>query len=309
MLLLVACAPADAPAPAEARYEPVPYVVDEPDPPVPALTAEAIEAAIGEAVAGVLAVHAGPVLAAYVEAMAGSDGCPDYDDYDGSRYWYDECTSAAGTAYSGYAFWVAYDAWADGYGNVYDGHALYGVGDIALADGTRFEFGGSAYEIVATPAGVDPLDPAWHVYYQSVVQGAFAYDGPAAAGTWLAEGGEPDLNATVYYAPAYDGKVVALAGSAAATADGVATAVVLDDVVLMSDNLVPDCPGEPSGVVSVRDADGQWYDVLFDGPAEYGAATDPDLCDGCGSAWFRGELLGTVCPDFSPLLGWEGRPW
>ena len=61
--------------------------------------------------------------------------------------------------------------------------------------------------------------------------------------------------------------------------------------------------------MSVRDLDGDWYDVVFDGPTDWGADSDPDLCDGCGEAYFRGEDVGAVCPDFSGLNGWEGTPW
>ena len=63
------------------------------------------------------------------------------------------------------------------------------------------------------------------------------------------------------------------------------------------------------GNQQARDNAGQWYDVLFDGPLEYGEQVDPDLCDGCGQVWYRGEPLGEACVDFSHLLDWSGRPW
>jgi hypothetical protein len=309
-MLLLACATPDEPAPAEEKYEPVPYVVDEAAPPEAALSPEEIEAAIDEAAAGILGVNAAPVVAAYTEAMAESAGCPDYYEVDGSQYWYDECTTDTGTHYSGYAQWILYDGYPDGAGNLYDGAGFYGVGSITRPDGASFSFGGAAYALVATPESIDPTDRNWYAYFQSVVQGGFAYDGPAAAGTWLYEGGAPDLSTVVYYAPGYDGKYVAVDGGVSDLTGELVTAVVMDGVILMSDAIVPDCPGEPAGVVSVRDAEGNWIDVLFHGATEWGGKPDDAaLCDGCGEAWFAGEPVGTVCPDFSPLLAWEDQPW
>ena len=85
--------------------------------------------------------------------------------------------------------------------------------------------------------------------------------------------------------------------------------VVFDAVTIFDESLGSTCPTEPGGVVSVRDVSGDWYDVVFDGPTEYGDESDPDLCDGCGAAYYRGEYLGQVCSDFTGMLDWEGTPW
>ena len=69
-----------------------------------------------------------------------------------------------------------------------------------------------------------------------------------------------------------------------------------------------DCPQEPSGTISVQGADGEWYDVVFDGPS-FGETTDPAVCDGCGTAWLEGMRLGEVCVDAGELLDWDGVPW
>jgi hypothetical protein len=61
--------------------------------------------------------------------------------------------------------------------------------------------------------------------------------------------------------------------------------------------------------VSLRDSDGNWYDVVFDGPILYDDVIDPAVCDGCGEAWYRGEPMGTVCADFNALVDWEVSPW
>lgn len=50
--------------------------------------------------------------------------------------------------------------------------------------------------------------------------------------------------------------------------------------------------------------------VSFDGPAFSGAAVFPSMCDGCGSAWYEGTLIGTVCPDIGGLTRWSQEgPW
>ena len=59
----------------------------------------------------------------------------------------------------------------------------------------------------------------------------------------------------------------------------------------------------------MRDSEGEWYDVNFQGPPYQGARVLPNDCDGCGQVYYRGELLGEVCPDFSILTDWEDRPW
>ena len=61
--------------------------------------------------------------------------------------------------------------------------------------------------------------------------------------------------------------------------------------------------------MSIRDADGEWYQAIFDGPAFQGAEVFPPDCDGCGEVWFRGQRLGEVCPDFSAFTDWQDQPW
>jgi hypothetical protein len=54
------------------------------------------------------------------------------------------------------------------------------------------------------------------------------------------------------------------------------------------------CTAEPSGTWSLRDADGRWYDVVFDA-----------VCDGCGAVSSVGLASATVCLDaaaVAPIL-------
>lgn len=283
---------------------PAPYIFEEDAPPVAELDAAELEVAIESAVALALTLNAGPVFPAYDAAMAGAEeACPAYYSAEGSRYWYDSCTASSGAIYSGYSFYQLYDDFDAGDGSLYDGQAVYGVAQIVTPDGYTYEAGGSAQNLVASGLG--------YTYFSSVIAGSFSWNGPEAAGTWLETGVSPDITMLGYTAPGYgnymllDGGLSGLGGLDASLLD----TVVFDSVLLFSAALGSSCPTEPGGVVSVRDDSGNWYDVVFDGPTESGEVSDPDLCDGCGSAWFRGEPLGEVCADFSRLLDWEVSPW
>lgn len=301
MLLALACT---EPEPADDGVEPVPYIYDaEDDDTAPLLTTADVEARIADALGLVWEVDANPIFPAYHAAMAAADsGCPNYYDYEGSEYWYDDCTSDAGASFSGYAFNLVYaDTPYDTY--FLNGEALYGVGT-ATIDGATLSFGGSAAFYTATP-DLPEDDASYYVSTVNQVQGGFAYDGSEADGTWLEEGEAPDLYGYTYYAPSYEGRYAYVDG--AVLVDD--TPVVFDTVYMYSENLAPDCPNEPFGGMSVRDENGEWYDVVLHGPEEYGAQVDASLCDSCGDVYFHGELLGSACADFAALTDWEQAPW
>jgi hypothetical protein len=288
----------------EEPYTPAPYIYEEESPPSADLAAADLESAIDAAVASVLALNAAPVFPAYHAAMAGAQSdCPAYYDYQGSQYWYDQCSTDAGTSFSGYGFYQLYDDYDAGDGVVYDGESLSGVAQITTPEGYNFAAGGAAYNLVA----YSPVDAEWrYTYFASVIQGAFAWDGPEADGTWLADGLAPDLSVAAYNTDY--GNFASVDGGLSGLGGDVDT-VVFDGVVLIDASLGSSCPSEPSGTVSVRDAYGNWYDVVFDGPPDLETTADPDLCDGCGAAFFHGEPVGAVCADFTPLLDWETAPW
>ena len=79
--------------------------------------------------------------------------------------------------------------------------------------------------------------------------------------------------------------------------------------MIYSNELGSECDLEPYGTISVRDNDGNWVDVVFDGPAYWGAWAFQPHCDGCGMAYFRGEEVGPTCIDFSSWLEWENLSW
>lgn len=286
----------------------VPYVFDEEAPPAPALAPEELEAAVEEAVARAFTLNASPVFPAYAAAMAGAEaGCPDWYEADGNVYWYDQCTASTGARFEGYSFYQVYADTPSGDGGFLDGEAVYGVAQVTTADGHTFEAGGSAYAYSVDYYDADGVTVAYSAI-ASAVAGAFLWDGPEADGTWLGSAISPDLSMYALIAPAYDARGAWLDGGLSGLGGAVDT-VVFEDLFLYDAVLGSTCPTEPGGLVSVRDGNGDWYDVLFDGPAEYGATSDVALCDGCGVAFFRGEEVGTVCADFGPLLAWEASPW
>ena len=69
------------------------------------------------------------------------------------------------------------------------------------------------------------------------------------------------------------------------------------------------CPAEPHGSIHLRTQVGEWYVLEFDAPPFGETMENSADCDGCGTVSFRGEDLGSICPDFSIFLDWEARPW
>ncbi len=159
------------------------------------------------------------------------------------------------------------------------------------------------------------FDAPGYTGWQLIVEGSFSSDDEALEETWLEPGStvRPTLvRISVLVPPNPDGLPE---GGRIATIDGGITGLAgdLDTVsvsgLFMYSPELSECD-EPGGSVSVRDADGNWYDVLFDGPEGW-EDEDVDLmaCDGCGTTWFRGQQIGNTCVDFSSLVEFEDRPW
>jgi hypothetical protein len=123
LALLLACQHSDT-KPAE-KEQPLPYIYEEDTLPDASVDPAAVEAAAVAGLSRAMALRAGPVFPAYHAVMSTADGgCPNYYDYNGSVYWYDNCYSEMGTDYSGYSFYTLYDKVDDGAGDVYSGEAL-----------------------------------------------------------------------------------------------------------------------------------------------------------------------------------------
>ena len=282
---------------------PSPYIYDEEPLPQPELDLPAIEAAMAAVVEELFYWNAAPVLTSYSAAMEGQSGtCPaEYaNPDDGGSYWADECESDVGTAFSGYGYAVVYDALeADGYST--SGEGLFAVAQVMTSEGHIFSGGGSAYWLDS-----EALDGS-HWVYQSILQGGFTWDGPEAAGTWLADSLVPDMTMSAYYSPDTEGHFLAAEGGIYGFAGAVDT-VVLSGVQIFDEAFGSNCPIEPTGTLSARTPEGEWFDAVFDGP-EWGTFADYADCDGCGQLYWRGEAVGEVCLDFGALLTWDDRPW
>jgi hypothetical protein len=282
------------------------YVYDEEDDVGALLDADGVAGALEEALGSFLRVDPFLILAGVDDAVEADDAtCPyhytDYEELYGYDYWYGDCSTSDGTDFTGYLYGIHYDPF-ESYGYLYDNYGWW-YGDMAIdrADGQRFDLSGywSMYQYT-------------YMYYPLVYSYAYAYGEPRWEGadygdTWLGAGASVSFTAYAYY---YEGAgtYFAIDGGISAL-EGTANSIWFDGVYIATAGQGSDCPIEPSGTISIRDDAGDWYDVEFQGPAYYGAATFPPECDGCGDVWYEGSNLGQACIDFSEMTDWEGSPW
>jgi hypothetical protein len=268
-----------------------------------------IEHGVETAIAEVQSIDPEPLHQLYEDLQTDGDAsCPNYDedytiDYPDRLYWRDACTVSAGASFSGYVYSYDFGAYIDA-SETYDyrGYAYFN-GSSKIIDWQGNSFIGSGYSSYYER---DHIAGEYTSYYNSVT-GNFRTDDPAYADTWLAR----DLNISLSVAGhRYEEGSTSLTYSASISGmEGDINAIRLDEVFLYSEDLGSMCELEPSGSISVRDEAGSWYEVEFDGPKYSGAGAFPPDCDGCGRVYFRGELLGEVCPDFTLLQVIEERPW
>jgi hypothetical protein len=269
---------------------------------------DAVELALDEVLTGMTTVGAEPVITAYDALMASTDGsCPAWYENEGNVFWYSRCTTSGGTFFDGYGFtYVFEDAEVFGPGGGYwDLTQVTGAATIRDASGHTFHLGGAAYE----GAGTNEYGARLWV---SNVLGGFVWDAPEAEGTWLSRGVSPGL---LLYAIRYppgsaagiDGNYLYVQGTVGGLGEA-ATGAQLDMAVADTSLGFP-CDLEPMGTVSLRDADGTWWDVTFDVTTDGERYEMTGDCDGCGAVTLHGAYVGEACADFAPLLDWTERPW
>ena len=274
-------------------FEPSPYVVPDDADDAPTYDRTFVEKALDEGIQAIIAINAKPALDGYRVAMTWSDAsCPTwYTDGDGNSYWYAYCYASAGGTYSGYGYHYQSVAVTDENGT-WDSETVYLSATIDGPGGKRFGGAGSAQ--VTTGYATDG---AW--VSQSYLDGTFEWS-DAESGSWLADGLSPQIglyqNTYPDGASAYTYANGAITGSSAVSA----TIAFAENGIYQNIYWDGDCDIEPSGVISVRDDSGYWYDVYFD--SIYDGTMDMAACDGCGAVWLRGELVGEACADFSPWL-------
>lgn len=312
LLFALACAPDQDVSPiddgsetVEPVDEPTPYVLDEGDEELPLLGPEQLRWGIEDALSTVFTLDPVLLQGAYESLRYGdSTDCPyyypGYYDLYGYDYWVDTCTSDSGWTFAGNGRSYAYAPYVDGYYAWDYRNYFYGAARIDTPEGETLVASGYAtsYAYTNTSNG--------YRYHYAYLNGDFRWDG--APGTWLAEDLAVSLVTYGYQSPA-GGTSMSLDGSLTGLQGDVNT-VVFDGVFLFDEVLASPCPLEPSGVISLRDDEGQWYDVQFDGPDSGATAMWAPDCDGCGQAWQGGESVGQVCPSFDRMIIWPGsRPW
>ena len=298
LALLLACGgePAD-------DAELSPYLADEDPVTLPDWDAEAVSSALDDVVGALHALHGGVVPAAWQAAFEGADDdCPTWYSGTDGDYWYDNCTASSGNGFDGYGIYYDFDGtlWSDG--NAWVGSGVYGFATLTDADGAALHLSGTALAVTAEQDG--------YVQHYSGVDGAFSRDGDD--GTWLTEGPESGLVMYGYELTTTGARAFTVTGGVSGLSGAVET-VVFEDMLIGNDIAGSPCPEEPSGSLSVRDAEGRWIDVLFDlDYSEDGGLVlqDEGACDGCGAAWYDGEPLGELCLDWSGVMSWgEAGPW
>lgn len=301
---LAACGSGDEeatkPAAEQEVEEPVPYVYEELEDEALAYDQAEVEATLNYALSQALEFHAEPALDAYFVAMEeATEDCPDYYSDGTNVYWYDYCTSDSGASFSGYSYAYAYSDYSDGY-YVYNGDQVYAQAVIETSDGYDFEAGGGATSLILD-------DPSGAIIYYSALGGAFAWNGGGIEGTWMDEGVRAETSMWISHYPEYGANYVSLSGGVT-NLSSVYETVSFTGVSYGNPEGWWPCDGEVAGTMSVRASDGSWFDVVFDVNGETWEV-DEALCDGCGTVWHRGEIVGEACPDPTPLVDWESKPW
>ena len=289
------------------------YVYDAPEPQVEFDLAE-IEWAMEEAIRLVRWIDPAKVHAAYrTVELDGNEACPNYDEEHfeerNEYHWRDSCAVSSGGSFSGYAYTYDHgDHWNENETLHYPGRAYF-RGSARVIDGRGNTFVGAGNSNYWERSSVWTDDKE----FNQSMSGNFRFDSPEYAGTWLSR----DLNVSISHSSTrwvddgdhYGGAFSVYWNASISGLTDNLSAVRLEHIYMYSENVGSMCEIEPSGTIAVRDYAGNWYEAEFDGPKYYDAGIFPPDCDSCGRVYWRGELLGTVCPDFSLLVDWEERPW
>jgi hypothetical protein len=258
---------------------------------------DAVAAQVEAALARISGVSAAPLLSAMDAILAaGEPGCPDwYTDEDGNPYWSDTCTASSGASFSGYGLIYRYDGYSDG-ATTWDGFGLAVAGSLTAPDGEELAMNGYA-------SFLQGEEESGSLTAYSTIEAGQRWS--ASTEPWLAEGTGPTVGWYAVGAP--DGSGGAVSITARVEPEDAFTAVILDEVLFITESWGSACPQEPAGAISVLTAEGRWLDLEFDGPG-WGEDAEIALCDGCGRAYEAGAALGEVCVDFSAVGSPERWP-
>jgi hypothetical protein len=224
----------------------------------------------------------------YVEAAGDTGGEP-------ATEWADECATTAGVAWRGGMAWTTDITTSDdpettaAY-SVSASRRLEGDALVTAPSGVLLGFYGSASDDLTLE--VDRAGTEWN--WNAGVEAE-------ARGSLLATDAAPDgWRADLALAAVSNAQQRSVEVSGTAWLGEPTIAAAFDGLSLDLRAQLTESPGtcllEPYGQMSLRDANGHWYDAVFLTNLE---GEEDAACDGCGLLFGDGVEMGTVCPDFS----------
>jgi len=280
------------------------YIFEEEENPDALLSLGEIELGILESFEVLHSLNPTFVHDAYAQVKDEADeSCPYfYEDYD-YDFWSDSCETEAGAVFSGQIQYWRDQNIQDEFYDIHDEASYNGDAKVTTPQGETFVGSGYAYRSAKT--GIDSPNS----YHYWSMWGEYGWSGPGLEGTWIKEDYSVDFTmwSGNYYGSNW-ATYTSLSGGLSGLQGDINT-ILLREFMIYGEELGSECALEPYGTISVRDNQGNWYDVVFDGPAYWGGWAFKPYCDGCGMAYFRGEEIGPSCIDFSSWLDWEQITW
>ncbi len=309
-LVSASCREDDTPGIDDAGEFPSPYDDDSGgDVPMPTLGAEQVG---GVAIAGLrefASLQPQVVTDAYVAIAVHEDGCPEeFEEYYEAgttvQLWYsDGCTTTLGVSFAGGGRYETFTS-IDEAGHATEGANLNAEGasfSVAAMDGRSLMLSGAF--AWSRGSGEDYTDASIEIL------GRATADATTAAGNRMLDG---SISASGYMFSYADADIKAMGGEGAWSGAGLGDARAFAFAGMQVYSL--GCAAEPAGTLSLRDGEGFWHDVVFDGitMAAEGPEFHPELCDGCGNYLAAGEPGGQACVaqgEVTAMLAWEQWAW
>jgi hypothetical protein len=312
-LLATACGAESSPpvdeTPDAGVTRPTEYIRPEDPPPTAKLTTQQLGEAMKTGFQAALSLQNQSIFDTYkslLQTADGPGGCPPMTINPSATrtdiFWQGDCTAQSGTSFRGFGAAVEIKDAVDEHGLITNG--WYATLQGRLADAASHSLDGAGY---AVSASAHPADNTY-TYYSRELHGTFLVANGGASTPWTDGTRRVDLAVTAAFVPFSYGHYVAFEGGLSGLSGGV-DSIAFQGVELGQLTAGSKCQQEPSGTISLRDPDGQWYDLVFDGPTRAKPDIDAALCDGCGRAYFRGQSIGEICADFSYLFDWGSSPW
>jgi hypothetical protein len=276
----------------------------------PALSREQVAAIATTGLRTFASLKPQSVVDLYTAIAVHDENCPeDYEEITDAgttaTTWYsDGCTTAAGVSFSGGARLEVFTR-TDEPGYDVTGAVLSaedGTIAVAAADGRSLTLTG--YISWQHGTSSDGTDSAIEIYGHALA------DATSAAGNALLDG-SVSVQGAMYSYESDGEKEISGEGAISGGGIGDAKAFSFAGLGVYSSG----CASEPMGTVSVRDANGFWHDIAFDGITmndEDEPQFDQAACDGCGEYLAGGSPDGQACvsaSELAELLVWEEFAW